>query len=78
MTDLPPDFQARRDIEDRLVRLGKERRQIEQAVSDNIQAITDAMAEAIEAQVPIEHVASLVGVSRQTLYRWRDGAIRTS
>jgi transposase-like protein len=76
MTDPSQDLQATRAIEDRLVQLGQERRQIEQQSSENIRAITDTMREATAAKIPVERVAQLVGVARQTLYRWRDGAIR--
>lgn len=78
MTDLNQSIQARRAIEDRLIQLGNERDELTRKTSENIQAITDAMAVAVEAGIPIEYVAQLVRVSRQTLYRWKEGAIRTA
>lgn len=78
MTELEQKLQARRAIEDRLIRLGRERKDVERALSANIQAITDAMTEAVDAGIPVEQVSKLVGVSRQTLYRWSEGAIRAS
>jgi transposase-like protein len=78
MTELEQNLQARRAIEDRLIRLGRERKDVERALSANIQAITDAMTEAVDAGIPVEQVSKLVGVSRQTLYRWSEGAIRAS
>ena len=72
--DIPPEMQVRRDLEDRLIQLGRKRREVEQEASENVRAITEALAEASVAHIPIEHVAQLVGVSRQTLYRWRDEA----
>jgi hypothetical protein len=76
MSDLDQSIQARRAIEDRLIQLGNERDELTRKTSENIQAITDAMAVAVDAGIPIEYIAQLVRVSRQTLYRWKEGAIR--
>ena len=78
MNEPQQHLQARRAIEDELIKLGSERHDLLVKTSDNIQAITQAMALAIEAGIPIEYVAQLVRVSRQTLYRWKEGAIRVS
>jgi transcriptional regulator GlxA family with amidase domain len=78
MSNSAKDLQATRAIEDKLVQLGQQRHEIERSTSDNIQAITDTMTEAIAAGLPVERIAGLVGVSRQTLYRWREGAVRMS
>lgn len=76
MNDLPEDLKAQRAIEDKLIKLGTEREALMRKTSDNIQAITDQIDVALDAGVTIERVAQLVRVSRQTLYRWKDGAIR--
>lgn len=76
MNDLDQSIQARRAIEDQLIQLGNERDELTRKTSENIKAITDAMAVAVAAGIPIEYVAQLVRVSRQTLYRWKEGAIR--
>jgi hypothetical protein len=76
MSDLDHSIQARRAIEDRLIQLGNERDELTRKTSENIQGITDAMAVAVDAGIPIEYIAQLVRVSRQTLYRWKEGAIR--
>jgi DNA-binding phage protein len=71
MTDIPPELQARRAIEDELVQLGSERDRLENDLAANIEAIVAAIPKAIEANIPFDAVAKLVGVSRQTLYRWQ-------
>jgi hypothetical protein len=78
MTTTPQDLQAKRAIEDRLIKLGNERDSLAHRVSDNIQAITDTLETAIAAGIPIERASQLIRVSRQTLYRWKEGAIRAS
>jgi hypothetical protein len=76
MTDLPPDMQARRAVEDRAVQLGAERRGLDDQAAANTQAIIDLLPQAETAGVPLEHLAGLLTVSRQTLYRWRDTVAR--
>jgi|GEM_PF-3635382 len=76
MPDLSEDLKAQRAIEDRLIKLGTEREGLLAKTSDNIQAITDTIGVALDAGLTIERVAQLVRVSRQTLYRWKEGAIR--
>jgi hypothetical protein len=72
MTDLPPDMQARRAIEDRAVQLGNERRDLDGRLAANTQAIIDLLRDAEGSGIPYEHLAEIVGVSRQTLFRWRE------
>lgn len=76
MTEIPPDLQARRAVEDELVRLGSERNRLESELASNIEAIVAAIPKAIETGIPFDGVARLVGVSRQTLYRWQEVARR--
>jgi hypothetical protein len=71
MTDLPSDLQARRTVEDELARLGADRKRLEAEEERNIEAIVAALPEAIDTGIPFEGIANLVGVSRQTLYRWQ-------
>jgi hypothetical protein len=72
MPDLPQDLQATRAVEDRLVSLGAERSQLEAKLGENLEAIVDEIPTATDAGIPFDRIAHLVGVSRQTLYRWRD------
>jgi hypothetical protein len=72
MTELPPDMQARRDIEDRAIRLGDERRDLDNRVAENTQGIIDLIPEAADAGITFDNLARMVGVSRQTLHRWRE------
>ena len=72
MTDLPPDLQATRAIEDRLVLLGAERTKLEAKLGENLEAIVDEIPAGAEAGIPFDRIAHLVGISRQTLYRWQN------
>ncbi len=72
MTETPPDLQARRAIEDELIQLGSERNRLESELAENIEAIVAAIPKAIDVAIPFDGVAKLVGISRQTLYRWRE------
>jgi transposase-like protein len=72
MPALPQNLQATRAVEDRLVALGMERSQLEAKLGENLEAIVDQIPAATDAGIPFDRIAHLVGVSRQTLYRWRD------
>ena len=72
MADIPENLQARRTVEDELVRLGSERNRLESDLAANIEAIVASIPQAIEASIPFDGIAKLVGVSRQTLYRWQE------
>jgi transcriptional regulator with XRE-family HTH domain len=71
MTDLKQDLQATRAVEDELIRLGSERSRLERQLGVNLEQIVDAIPEATAAGISFDHIAGLVGVSRQTLYRWQ-------
>lgn len=68
--DLPPRFQARREIEDTLSHLGAERQRLDEERTGTISEIVYAISFATEAGISCEEIAQLVGVSRQTLHRW--------
>jgi hypothetical protein len=72
MSDLPSNIQARRAVEDRALQLAEERRNLNNYLAANTQAIIDLIRDAANAGVPFDHLATLVGISRQTLYRWRE------
>jgi hypothetical protein len=76
MTDLPPNMQAKRAVEDQALALGAERRKIDDQHIANTRAIIALIPHAGEAGVSLDDLASMVQVSRQTLYRWRDVAAR--
>lgn len=76
MSDLPKDLQARRAVEDELVRLGSERGRLENEAGANLEAIVAAIPKATNVGIPFDGIAQLVGVSRQTLYRWQ-GSLQT-
>ena len=71
MAQQPQDLHARREIEDRIIKLGERRRQLQGKVDKNTQNIVDVLPEALRAGIPFDGVAKLIGVPRQTLYRWR-------
>jgi DNA invertase Pin-like site-specific DNA recombinase len=73
MTDIPPNIQRRRELEDRAITLGAERLDLERKRDGNLGAIVGLLHDA-EGILPLEEIAKLVGVSRQTLYRWQDTA----
>lgn len=66
-------LRRRRAVEDEAIRLGAERADLEARLSYNTQDIIDRLKEAGEFGLPLDTFAKLVGVSRQKLYRWRDG-----
>lgn len=53
-------------------RLGRERPKLEAKMAENTQEIIDRLPEAQEAGVPLDTFAKLVGVSRPTLYKWKE------
>jgi hypothetical protein len=74
--NLPPDIQARRAIEDRAATLGAERRGFEAGLATNTHLIIDLLRDAEGLGIAFEHLAKLLGVSRQSLYNWREVATK--
>jgi Homeodomain-like domain len=72
MPELPPDIQARRAIEDRAAKLGIQRRGFETALAANTHKVIDLLRDADGSGVPLEQLAALLGVSRQSIYNWRE------
>jgi hypothetical protein len=66
----------RHGIETLAVEAGEERAKLDDQFAVNTQWIMDLMPKAHEAGIPLDTFAKLVGVSRQTLYRWREVASR--
>jgi hypothetical protein len=75
MATEPQDLQGRRAVEDRIIKLGERRRQLQGKIDKNTQNIVDVVPEALQAGIPFDGIAKLIGVPRQTLYRWRDAAV---
>jgi DNA-binding transcriptional regulator YiaG len=74
MDDLPPQIQARRAIEDRAAKLGASRRTLEADLNTNTAEIRALLGDAEGSGVSYDQLAQLIGVSRQTLYHWREDA----
>jgi hypothetical protein len=72
MNDLPEQIQTRRAIEDRAATLGAERRGFEAGLTANTHLIIDLLRDADGSGVPLEQLAQLLGVSRQSIYNWRE------
>jgi hypothetical protein len=72
------DIDRRRDVEVRALNLRAERAELHGGLRENTAAITALHAEAVELGIAVEQFARLVGISRQSLYRWRDIARRTA
>lgn len=71
MVDLPPEIEARRSVEDRALKLGADRAELDAQLARNTLAIKALMGEAEAVRLPLESFAKMVGVSRQTLHHWR-------
>lgn len=76
MSELPPDIKTRREVEDRAAQLGDERRRLQAQTAANTQAIIDLLRDSDGANVTYEQLASLLGVTRQTVFTWREQAAR--
>jgi AcrR family transcriptional regulator len=70
--DLPPDVKARRAVEDKAIKLGRERNRLEGRLAQIIEEAVELMSEAERNAITIERLAELIDISRPTLYRWRD------
>ncbi len=66
------ETQARRAVEDEAIRLGAERADLDNKLADNTEATIDLMHEALAVGIGFDQLARMVGVSRQTLHRWRN------
>jgi hypothetical protein len=64
-------LRRRREIEDQAIELGSERAELQGRLRKNAAAMTALLETAIKQGIPVEHFARLVGVRRQSLYRWR-------
>jgi hypothetical protein len=76
MTVIPPGIEVKRGIEDRAIALGVRRQELAAEMTANTQGIIDLLRDAEGAGIPYEHLSQLLGVSRQTLFRWREVAAR--
>jgi DNA invertase Pin-like site-specific DNA recombinase len=77
--DLSPKaawLHKRQGVERLLVKDGEQRIKLESELIANQQSIVDRLKEAHEVGIPFDGAAKLVGVSRQTLYRWQELARR--
>jgi len=72
MPAIPPEIQARREIEDLAVRLGAERGDLANRTMHNTWEIMELLRKPGHGLIPLDQLANLLGVSRQTLYRWRE------
>ena len=72
MTDRT-SIDRRRATEDRALELGAERAELRRRLRENTTAITALCGTAVELGITVQHFARLVGVRRQSLYRWREG-----
>jgi transposase-like protein len=57
------------------MRLGAERTQLAGRLRNNTAKIDALLLRAVDVGIPIEHYSRMVGVSRQTLYRWRNALV---
>jgi hypothetical protein len=70
--DLPPDVKARRAVEDRAIRLGNKRAQLERQREKVIEDAVELMSDAERVGVSVARLADLIHVDRPNLYRWRN------
>src|SRR5579862_402764 len=74
MSDATRQLQATRAVEDRAAKLGAKRRECESTLNRNTHKIIDLLRDSRSSGVPLRRLAALLGVSRQTLYRWLEVA----
>lgn len=73
MTELlPAALQQRRIIEDRAAELAQQRQEANELLRRNTWDIIELLRDPQHGVIPFEQLAALLGVSRQTLYRWRE------
>jgi hypothetical protein len=67
-------MQARRVVEDEAVRIGRDRAKLANRTRENTWAIIELLRKPEHTLIPLEHLADLLGVSRPSIYRWRERA----
>ncbi len=72
--EIPPDVQARRALEDELFGFGRKRSTLKAELGANTTLIQQRLPEALEHGISLEQFSRLVGISRQTLHRWKEAA----
>ncbi len=73
MNNLPPEIRAQREVEDRAAQLGVQRAALNTETAANTANVKELLPQALAVGVPMETIAKLTGVSRQTLHQWRNG-----
>jgi DNA invertase Pin-like site-specific DNA recombinase len=73
MNHIPRDIKAQRDVEDRAAQLGVQRAALNIKSAENSAAVKELLPDALATGVPMETIARLTGISRQTLHQWRNG-----
>jgi hypothetical protein len=71
-------IEQRREIEDQALALGDERSRLQQGLGENRRAIVALLDAATEHGIAVEQFARLVGLTRASLYRWRDSSKETN
>jgi len=71
MVNIPADIQTRRNVEDAALQLGQERAQLDAKLTGSTTKIKGIIGLALDAGIPLEQLAQMVHVSRQTLHQWR-------
>jgi hypothetical protein len=74
MTEIPPDMRVRRALEDEALRIGRERAELADRTRENTWEIIELLRRPEHALIPLDHLAQLLGVSRPSIYRWRERA----
>jgi transposase-like protein len=69
-------LRRRAGMEDIVRKLGEERASLTNDLASVEQTMREVVLDALEAGVPLDTYAKLVHVSRPTVYRWRDDALR--
>jgi hypothetical protein len=72
MNPIPAELQDRRAVEDRAVQLAEQRQELTGRMTENTWAIIELLRDPRHGLIPLDHLANLLGVSRQSLYRWRE------
>ena len=70
--DLPASVKAQRDVEDRAIKLGNERIELQGHLDKTVERAVELMGEAECNGVPLARLAELMQIERSTLYRLRE------